>query len=69
VSDLDLSPRLEDADAFYARLVDAIDAADETEGVRILMRLALILANQLGDQALLEAAIAHAARKEGAPEP
>jgi hypothetical protein len=37
--------------------------------MRILMRLALILANQLGDQALLEQAIVHAARKEGAPEP
>jgi Protein of unknown function (DUF2783) len=57
LSDLDLSNRLEDADAFYAALVEALDAAGSDAGPRLLCRLVLILANEVGDQKRLMAAL------------
>jgi hypothetical protein len=62
MSEVNLDPAFEDADAFYKTLVRAIDAAGEEAGVRLLVRLVLILANQVGDEAVLESAIAEAAR-------
>lgn len=57
MSGLDLSNRLEDADAFYAALVEALDAAGNDAGPRLLCRLVLILANEVGDQEKLMAAL------------
>jgi hypothetical protein len=57
MSDLDLSNRLEDADAFYAALVEALDAAGSDAGPQLLCRLVLILANEVGDQKRLMAAL------------
>lgn len=61
MSDVNLEPGFEDADAFYKAFVRAIDAAGEEAGVSLLVRLVLILANQVGDEAVLESAIAEAA--------
>lgn len=59
---LDLALHLEDADAFYKSFVQTIDAADEGADVAFLIRLVLILANQVGDQGVLEDAVTEAAR-------
>ncbi|HWK47063.1 MAG TPA: DUF2783 domain-containing protein [Stellaceae bacterium] len=47
----------EDGDAFYAALVEAIDRQDDDGAVALLARLVLILANQIGDRAVLHAAL------------
>jgi Protein of unknown function (DUF2783) len=57
MSELDLTHRLDDADAFYAALVEALDAAGTDAGPRLLCRLVLILANEVGDQEKLMAAL------------
>lgn len=59
---LDLAPGFEDPDAFYKAFVETIDAADDGADVALLIRLVLILANQIGDTSVLEAAVAEAAR-------
>jgi len=55
---LDTSPRIADPDALFALLVEAHRGLDEAESRRLDARLVLILANQLGDMAVLRAAIA-----------
>jgi len=47
----------EDGDAFYAALVDAIDEAGDERAPQFLSRLVLVLANQIGREDVLEAAI------------
>jgi|GEM_PF-4070253 len=54
---LNFGSAFEDGDAFYAALVDAIDAAGDDRAPQFLARLVLILANQIGHEDLLEAAI------------
>ena len=47
-------PAFEDADAFYAALVRAVDRApSDGAAVRFLTRLTLVLANQIGSARLL----------------
>lgn len=54
--------RFEDADAFYAALAEALDAAgDEERAMKFLSRLVLLLANEIGRQDVLREAIERAA--------
>jgi len=55
---LALDNRLPDPDRAYRALIDAHRGLGDEESAALNTRLVLILANQLGDQALLEEAIA-----------
>jgi hypothetical protein len=54
---LDTSPRLADPDAAFAALVEAHRDLDEAASRRLDARLVLILANHIGDPAVLREAI------------
>ena len=51
-----------DPDAFYEALLAANEGLSERESLAFTLRLALLLANQIGEKAVLEAAIAAAKR-------
>jgi len=53
-------PNIEDPDAFYERLLDAHAGLSEAESVELDARLILLLANQIGDLAVLSQCIAAA---------
>jgi hypothetical protein len=61
MSRLDLGPRLAAPDAFLAALMERTRDLDEAETRAFSARLILLLANQVGDQAALEEALAIAA--------
>jgi len=63
---LALDNRLPDPDRAYRALIDAHRGLGDEESAALNTRLVLILANQLGDQTLLEEAIAlaHAAQPD-----
>lgn len=63
---LDTSPRLADPDAFFALLVEAHRGLDAAASRRLDARLVLLLANHIGDMAVLREAIAEA-RDAGEP--
>jgi hypothetical protein len=50
-------PNIPDADGFYEALIAANDGLTDAESDAFFMRLALLLANQIGDQQVLLAAI------------
>ncbi|WP_376097302.1 DUF2783 domain-containing protein [Roseomonas sp. CCTCC AB2023176] len=50
-------PNIPDPDATYAAILEANEGLSEAESLRFALRLALILANQVGDQAVLMQAI------------
>jgi hypothetical protein len=54
------TPNRQDADTFYERLLDAHSGLSREESELLNARLILILANRLGDSALLDACIAAA---------
>ena len=56
-----LTPNIADPDGFYADLLAAHEGLTEEESVALNARLVLILANHIGDQAVLEAALRVAA--------
>lgn len=58
MSRLSTEPRLADADGFYARLMEAHRGLDAEASRRLDARLVLILANHIGDAAVLAEAIA-----------
>jgi hypothetical protein len=62
-----LDNRLPDPDRAYRALIDAHRGLTDEESAALNTRLVLILANQLGDQALLEEAIALAGAARPAP--
>jgi hypothetical protein len=64
---LALDNRLPDPDRAYRALIDAHRGLTDEESAALNTRLVLILANQLGDQALLEEAIALAGAARPAP--
>jgi hypothetical protein len=64
MSELVLGPNLEAPDDFYAALLDAHEGLEEAESHALNARLVLVLANQIGRQAILLAAI-EAARRPG----
>ncbi|MBL6453787.1 DUF2783 domain-containing protein [Belnapia sp. T6] len=60
-------PRIEDPDGFYQAVMDAHRGLDEAAARRFDARLALILANHIGDAAVLRQAVALAAATGEAP--
>ncbi len=66
MADLVTDSRFPDPDTAYRALIDAHRGLSEEESAQLNTRLALILANHIGDQQVLEQAIA-LARLDGAP--
>jgi Protein of unknown function (DUF2783) len=62
MSTLDLSPRLSDPDGLFEALVAAHRGLDAEASRRLDARLVLILANHIGDAAVVLEAIAEALR-------
>ncbi len=58
---LEIANRFGDGDAFYAALAKSLDATGDEGATALLSRLVLILANQIGDNAVLMEALALAA--------
>jgi hypothetical protein len=56
-----LDPNLRDPDAFYAALIAANEGLVEEQSQHLLLRLVFLLANQIGDAAVLGACIGQAA--------
>ena len=63
---LNPDPNFSDADAFYAQLTDLHRDRDPAESEVINARLILLLANHIGDQAVLEEALQTAAARDHA---
>jgi hypothetical protein len=62
------TPNIPDPDGFYEALLAATQGLSETQSEAFLLRLVLLLANQVGDQrVLLEAITAARAMVETAP--
>lgn len=59
---LTLDPNISDPDGFYEALIRAHDGLTSEQSAALNVRLILILANQIGDAAVLRAAL-DAARK------
>ncbi|MCE8023896.1 DUF2783 domain-containing protein [Billgrantia aerodenitrificans] len=55
---LELNPNFTDPDAFYSALTELHRERSEAESERINARLILLLANHIGDQQVLEEALA-----------
>jgi hypothetical protein len=49
-----------DGDAVYESLVDMLDGLDDEQAMRVLAKLVLLLANHVGDERVIEEAIAAA---------
>jgi hypothetical protein len=64
---LDTAPRLTDPDALFALLVEAHQGLDAEASRRLDARLVLLLANHVGDMAILREAIAEARRCDSRP--
>jgi Protein of unknown function (DUF2783) len=60
------SPNIPDSDAFYEALLAATEGLSDSESEAFLLRLVLLLANQVGEQQVLMEAI-DAARAMAAP--
>jgi len=60
-------PNIPDPDTLYEALLEAARGRTEAEALGFALRLALLLANQIGDQAILMQAVA-AARDTTPPE-
>lgn len=62
------TPHIADPDGFFAELVDAQRDLSDRDAQKMLAKLVLLLANHVGDRALLSEAIAiAAARPAGKP--
>ncbi len=64
MSDLILSPNLTDADDFYADLLAAHEGLEQADSDALNARLVLVLANHIGDNAILKQALDAAALKQ-----
>ena len=64
---LTLSPNIQGADDFYANLLAAHEGLTKAQSDAMNARLILILANHIGDRAVLDAAID--AAKSAGPKP
>jgi len=65
---LERNPNLADADGFYEELVNSQRDLSDAQAERLLAKLVLILANHIGDQAVLSEAIALARSNTAASE-
>ena len=66
MTDLILTPNLPRPDDFYANLLATHDGLSKADSEALNARLILILANHIGDQSVLDQALA-AARTAGQP--
>lgn len=57
---LNTKPNIADPDAFYAELIAAHDGLSEADSAALNARLILLLANHIGDRAVLAEALAAA---------
>ncbi|MTI02712.1 DUF2783 domain-containing protein [Roseibium sp. RKSG952] len=57
MSDLILTPNIDDADDFYADLLAAHEGLEKTDSDALNARLVLVLANHIGDRSVLTQAI------------
>ena len=57
MSDINTDPNLTDPDGFYAELIDSHDGLTKEQSDRMNARLILLLANHIGDRAVLRQAI------------
>ncbi len=64
MADLILSPNLTQADDFYADLVAAHEGLEKSESDAFNARLVLVLANHIGDNAILKQALEAATLKQ-----
>ncbi|MEM9197312.1 MAG: DUF2783 domain-containing protein [Pseudomonadota bacterium] len=62
------TPNIPDPDGFYAELLEAHEGLSAQDSHGFNARLVLILANQIGDRAVLRDALALAAGSTPAPE-
>ncbi|MCY4590959.1 MAG: DUF2783 domain-containing protein [Alphaproteobacteria bacterium] len=62
MSDLIRASRIDDPDRWYEMLIEAHEGLSDEDGRRLNARLVLILANQVGDIAVLEDSLALARR-------
>ncbi len=58
---LNLAPNIPDPDGFYERLIEAHRGLSDADSALLNARLILLLANQIGDRAILDAALEKAA--------
>lgn len=63
MSNLNLTANIDRPDDFYADLIDAHEGLSKEDSDALNARLILVLANHVGDNATLKAAIAAAAMK------
>lgn len=56
---------IQDADDFYARLVDSVKDLPPEKALKVSAKLILLLANHVGDRRILDEAIEIATRKSG----
>ncbi len=61
---LNTGPNIPDPDGFYAELIAAHDGLSDEESVALNARLILLLANHVGDRAVLREALAEARRRD-----
>ncbi len=64
MSDLILTPNIDDADNFYADLLAAHEGLEKADSDALNARLVLVLANHIGDRSILGDAINAAALKQ-----
>ena len=61
---MEVAPSIPDPDAFYARLAAMNTALDAEASLRLMARLVLLLANQVGDAAVLDEILTAASAAE-----
>ncbi|WP_170561273.1 DUF2783 domain-containing protein [Ruegeria atlantica] len=64
MTDLILTPNLDNADGFYADLVAAHDGLDKADSDALNARLVLVLANHIGNAKVLSSALKAATLKD-----
>ncbi len=61
-SSLNTDPNIKDPDGFYAELIDAHEGLSDEDSTAFNARLVLLLANHIGDRAVLRDALRAAQR-------
>ncbi|OSQ47565.1 DUF2783 domain-containing protein [Marivita geojedonensis] len=59
---LNTAPNIPDPDGFYAELLNAHEGLSDDDSIALNARLILILANHIGDRAVLSEALAAASK-------
>jgi hypothetical protein len=58
---LDTNPNFDQADNFYQKLIDLHDGKSDADSMKINAKLVLLLANHIGDERIIDEAMAIAA--------